>query len=72
MASKYTRKENTRTGAVTWSTVVDLGIDPATGKRRQKRISGKTRKDVERKAAEAIQRAESGPMMSQSLTLAAT
>jgi integrase len=60
MAAAYKRTENTRTNTVTWSTVVDLGIDPATGKRKQKRISGKTRKDVERKAAEAIHRAETG------------
>ncbi|CAN5692506.1 site-specific integrase [soil metagenome] len=58
MASTYKRVENSR--GVTWSTVADIGIDPATGRRRQKRISGKTRKDAERKAAEAIHRADNG------------
>jgi len=60
MASTYKRTQNTRTNTVTWSTTVDLGVDPATGKRRQKRITGKTRKETERKAAEIIHLAESG------------
>jgi integrase len=32
---------------VTWSAVVDLGRDPVTGNRKQKRLSARTRKDVE-------------------------
>ncbi|CAN5810001.1 hypothetical protein BH24CHL4_BH24CHL4_24150 [soil metagenome] len=32
MASTYRRTENARTGTVARSTVVDLGIDPPTGK----------------------------------------
>ena len=70
MAAKYKRTENTRTGATTWSTVIDLGPDPATGKRRQKRISGRTRKEVERKVAEAIHRAETGFIDSKNATIA--
>jgi integrase len=69
MAATYKRTVGKR-GNVTWSTVVDLGTDPATGKRRQKRISGHTRKDIERQAAEAIQRAESGFLDPKSLTVA--
>ncbi|CAN5483314.1 hypothetical protein BH23CHL4_BH23CHL4_24860 [soil metagenome] len=50
---------------------MDLGIDPPTGKCKQKRITGKTRKETERKAAEAIQRAESGYFDSKTLTVEA-
>jgi hypothetical protein len=70
MASTYKRTKNTRTGTITWATVVDLDIDPATGKCKQKRISGRTRKDVERKAAEAIQRAQTGFLDAKNLTVA--
>jgi integrase len=69
MAATYKRTVG-KSGNVTWSTVVDLGTDPATGKRRQKRISGHTRKDVERQAAEAIQRAETGFLDSKRVTVA--
>ena len=39
---------------IAWTVVVDLPRDPVTGKRRQKWISAKTKKEAERLAAEAI------------------
>ena len=40
---------------VTWTAVVDLPRDPVSGKRRQKRISANTKREVERLSAELIQ-----------------
>lgn len=45
---------------VTWTVVVDLPRDPVTGKRRQKRISAKTKKEAERLAAQAIHAIDNG------------
>jgi len=44
----------------TWTAIIDLPDDPATGKRRQRRVTASTRKAVEIKAADTIQQAESG------------
>src|SRR5215213_10634203 len=43
-----------------WTAVVDLPPDPTTGKRRQKRVSGRTKREVEAHAAELIQKANTG------------
>lgn len=45
---------------VTWTAVVDLPPDPITGKRRQKRLSAPTRKDIEHLVAEHVQTIEHG------------
>lgn len=45
--------------------IVDLPNDPATGKRRQRRVTEKTRKALETKAAEIIHAAETGFVASQ-------
>ena len=45
---------------VTWVAVVDLPRDPVTGKRRQKWISAKTKKEAERLAAQTIHAVDSG------------
>lgn len=44
----------------TWSLIVDLPNDPATGKRRQKRITAETRKELESKAAAIVHTAQTG------------
>lgn len=43
-----------------WTAIVDLPADPATGKRRQKRITARTKRAVELQVAELIHKAESG------------
>lgn len=43
-----------------WTAIVDLPADPATGKRRQKRVTARTKRDVELQVAELIHKAESG------------
>jgi integrase len=43
-----------------WSAIVDLPPDPATGKRRQKRVTARTRREVEVQAAELIQKSQTG------------
>src|SRR5215216_4472445 len=43
-----------------WTAVVDLPPDPATGKRRQKRVTARTKREVEIAVAELIHKAESG------------
>lgn len=43
-----------------WTAVVDLPPDPATGKRRQKRITARTKKEVEARVAEVIASIERG------------
>ncbi|MDP9363743.1 MAG: site-specific integrase [Chloroflexota bacterium] len=43
-----------------WSAIVDLPPDPATGKRRQKRVTARTKREVESQVAELIQKAETG------------
>jgi integrase len=48
--------------------VVDLPNDPATGKRRQKRITADTRKELEAKAAATIHAAETGFVEPRSVT----
>ncbi|HEV2109067.1 MAG TPA: tyrosine-type recombinase/integrase [Thermomicrobiales bacterium] len=47
---------------VSWYAVVDLGPDPVTGKRRQKRVSAPTRKACEERVRETIRIAEQGGM----------
>ncbi len=46
-------KRITRRGP-SWSTLIDMPPDPLTGKRRQKRITADTKKEVETQAAELI------------------
>jgi integrase len=43
-----------------WTAIVDLPADPATGKRRQKRVTARTKREVELQVAELIHKAESG------------
>jgi integrase len=43
-----------------WTAVVDLPVDPTTGKRRQKRVTARTKKDVEARAAELIEKSRTG------------
>ena len=43
-----------------WTAIVDLPADPATGKRRQKRITARTKREVELQVAELIHKAENG------------
>lgn len=43
-----------------WTAVVDLPPDPTTGKRRQKRVTARTRKDVELEVAKLIGKAQTG------------
>src|SRR5918993_4972899 len=43
-----------------WSALVDLPPDPVTGKRRRKRITARTKREVETQVAELIHRAETG------------
>jgi integrase len=43
-----------------WTAVVDLPPDPATGKRRQKRVTARTKREVESQVAELVQKAEFG------------
>ena len=43
-----------------WTALVDLPPDPATGKRRRKRITAATKREVERQVAELIHKAEAG------------
>lgn len=45
---------------VTWTALVDLPRDPVTGKRRQKRISAKTKKEAERLLNQAINELQNG------------
>jgi integrase len=51
--------------------IVDLPTDPATGKRRQKRITADTRKELESKASAIIHTAETGFIEPRGVTLAA-
>ena len=43
-----------------WTAVVDLPADPVTGKRRQKRITTRTKREVELQIAALIQATETG------------
>jgi integrase len=43
-----------------WSALVDLPPDPVTGKRRRKRITARTKREVETQVAELIHKAETG------------
>src|SRR5687767_8193143 len=43
-----------------WTALVDLPPDPATGKRRRKRITAHTKREVEQQVAELIHKAETG------------
>jgi len=43
-----------------WSAIVDLPADPVSGKRRQKRITARTKKEIEAKVAEIIQKSQAG------------
>ncbi len=51
----------TKRGKSSWSIVIPLGRDPATGKRRQKWITVKgTKRDAERQLTELLHRSETG------------
>jgi integrase len=52
----------------TWSQVIDLPSDPATGKRRQKRITAATKKELEILAAATIHAAATGFIEPRSVT----
>jgi integrase len=43
-----------------WTAIVDLPPDPATGKRRQKRVTARTKREVELQVAELINKAANG------------
>src|SRR5829696_4967302 len=43
-----------------WTAVVDLPLDPTTGKRRQKRVTARTKKEVELEVAKLIGKAQTG------------
>lgn len=43
-----------------WTAVVDLPADPATGKRRQKRVTARTKREAERQVAELINKSQTG------------
>jgi integrase len=43
-----------------WTAIVDLPPDPATGKRRQKRVTARTKRDVELQVAALIQAGQTG------------
>ena len=43
-----------------WTAIVDLPADPATGKRRQKRVTARTKRDVEHQVAALIQAGQTG------------
>jgi integrase len=43
-----------------WSALVDLPPDPVTGKRRRKRVTARTKREVETQVAELIHKAETG------------
>lgn len=53
-----------------WSVVIDIGYDEETGKRKQKWISGKTKKEVKEKAIKILNQVNEGTYIEQSsLTL---
>lgn len=54
----------------TWTMIVDLPNDPATGKRRQRRVTAETKKALEIKAAEMIHAAETGFVEPRAVTFA--
>src|SRR5688500_6177882 len=43
-----------------WTAIVDLPADPATGKRRQKRVTARTRREVELQVSALIQAGRTG------------
>jgi integrase len=43
-----------------WTAIVDLPVDPTTGKRRQKRVTARTKKEVELEVAKLIGKAQTG------------
>src|SRR5918995_5968248 len=53
-------RRSTPNGGESWTAVVDLPPDPTTGKRRQKRVTARTKKEVEARAAELIEKARTG------------
>jgi Arm DNA-binding domain len=53
-------KKRTGPRGDSWYCVVDLGADPITGKRRQKRVSASTKRGCEALALEAIQEVAKG------------
>lgn len=58
------QKEETERGIV-WHARVDLGDDPLTGKRRQRRVSAPTRKALELKIGDLLARADRGEVVSE-------
>lgn len=54
MKGSYERRGNK------WSAIIDLAVDPVTGKRRRKRITATTKREAERLVAEAIQSGAGG------------
>jgi integrase len=54
----------------TWTGIVDLPPDPATGRRRQKRVTARTRKEIEQKVAELLAAGDKGFTDAKNLTVA--
>jgi integrase len=54
----FTKRVTSR--GTTWGTVVDLGPDPVTGKRRQRRLSAPTRRELEKMVHETLHNAQQG------------
>lgn len=69
MSRHHLQRIETPTGTV-WRAVVDLGTDPATGKRRQKRVSSRiSQKDCEKKVAKVVTEAAAGKVTASSALL---
>lgn len=62
--AKYEKRQGKK--GITWSTRMDLGPDPVTGIRRQKRISAPTRKELEAKVAEVRHKVNQGAYVNDS------
>lgn len=56
---------------VRWTARVSLGLDPLTGKQRQKRLSAKTKRELDGKIAETIANDRAGHQPDSALTVAA-
>ena len=59
MASKMT-KRTAKNGKTTWTCLVDVPADPVTGKRRQKRLSAPTRKELETLVTKTMRELQTG------------
>jgi integrase len=62
--NRYNIRKETNERGVVWRATIDLGPDPLTGKRRQRRLSATTRKALEAKIGELLGAAERGELLS--------